>query len=68
MEKNKAEKLEKEIEKGLDNVFINLGEKKWKNTKNGINVFLKRFEEAEHSLIPRAVQSLNSINSLLTDI
>jgi len=36
--------LEKDIEKALDNVFLNLAEKKWKLAKNAINVFLKRFE------------------------
>ena len=44
MEKSKNDKLEKDIEKALDNVFVNLGQKKWKLAKNTINVFIKRFE------------------------
>ena len=68
MQKSKADKLEKDIEKGLDNVFINLNDKKWKATKNAINVFIKRFEETDHQLIPRSIQSLNGINNLITDI
>ena len=44
MQKNKNDKIEKDIEKALDNVFVNLGQKKWKTAKNAINVFIKRFE------------------------
>ena len=68
MERSKNEKLEKDIEKALDNVFVNLDEKKWKIAKNAINVFLKRFEEASHPIVSSSVRSLNSINQILTDI
>ena len=44
MEKSKVDKLDKEIEKALDNIYLNFNDKKWKPTKANINVFLKRFQ------------------------
>lgn len=68
MERSKNEKLEKDIEKYLDNVFVNLGEKKWKPAKNAINVFLKRFEETNHPIVPVSIRSLNAFNEILSSM